>query len=180
MRHLLLFLTLAAVPLAALDSPDVRYMGGSAPLAAGAICRLDLADSNALTFVVGQQRVSIPYATVHAFSYDKQVAHPMGVIGTVAVVMIKYRQRRHYLQVEYKDEKAVNQAAVFELPKDMVQATLAVLRARVKMPCSPEADACRRVEPVVRPSTSAPASSPAPAPANPAGSGNSIAQTRNN
>jgi hypothetical protein len=40
------------------------------------------------------------------------------------------KKRNHYLTVTYKDEAAVEQAAVFELGKDIVRTTLKVVEIR--------------------------------------------------
>ena len=42
------------------------------------------------------------------------------------------KKRNHYLTVAYKDQAGADQAAVFELGKDIVRTTLTVLEVRSK------------------------------------------------
>jgi hypothetical protein len=76
--------------------------------------------------------VSIPYADIQKFEYQEKLARHLGVILTIAVVMLKHRQRRHFIQITYMDANRKEQAAVFEIAKDDVLATKASIEARTR------------------------------------------------
>src|SRR6185312_13742492 len=77
-------------------------------------------------------KVTIPYDKIESWKYDEVLARHLGVILTVAVVMLKHRQRKHLFQIQFKDDAGVTQSAVFEVGKEQPRSVVAVLQARVK------------------------------------------------
>ena len=55
----------------------------------------------------------------------------MTVAATIAVVLVKHRQRRHVIELFFQDTNGVSQVAMFELSKDRAAPVVAVLNARV-------------------------------------------------
>lgn len=129
---LLLALTLAAPAFPSIvEGNQVMYVGGTiAGLQAGAMGRLDLTQNKSLVFEAAGTRCEIPYAQISSHAYARKLARRMGAIATVAVVLIKRRQRRHFIEIDFQDEAGTAQVAIFEIAKDAVQTVSAVLDAR--------------------------------------------------
>ena len=133
MLVVLLTLSLTVPALAdAIEGSDVMYIGGSvAGVKEGTLGRLDVTANNALLFNHGDSRVEIPYASIQRFQYSQKLARRLGVAATVAVVLVKHRQRRHVVELYFQDGTGVNQVAMFELSKERAAPVVAVLNARV-------------------------------------------------
>ena len=129
----LLTLSLAAPALASpVEGSDVMYMGGSVSnVKEGTVGLLDLTAAQELVFEHGDHRVAIPYASIQRFQYSQRLARRLGVAATIAVVLVKHRQRRHVIELYFLDANGVNQVAMFELSKDRAAPVVAVLNARV-------------------------------------------------
>jgi hypothetical protein len=54
------------------------------------------------------------------------------------------KKRNHYLTITYKDATGAEQAGVFELGKDIVRTTLAVLELRSKKPIEYQDDEAKK------------------------------------
>jgi hypothetical protein len=137
----LLTLSLAAPVLASpVEGSDVMYMGGSVSnVKEGTVGRLDLTAAQELVFEHGDNRVAIPYASIQRFQYSQRLARRLGVAATIAVVLVKHRQRRHVIELYFLDANGVNQVAMFELSKDRAAPVVAVLNARVPPRPAPRA-----------------------------------------
>lgn len=129
---LLLALTMAAPAFPSfVYGSEVMYVGGTiAGLKAGAVGRLDMTQDRNLVFQAGEARCEIPYAQIDSHSYTRKLARRMGPIATIVVVLIKRRQRRHFVEVDFHDQAGTAQVAIFEISKDAVQTVTAVLDAR--------------------------------------------------
>ena len=135
----LVILSLAVPALASgVEGEDVKYVGGTiANLKEGGVGRLDIAGNNAFVFEYGGSRVKIPYASIQRFQYTQPLARRLGVAATIAVGIVKRRQRRHVVEVYFRDIAGVNQVGVFEVSKERVASVVAVLNARVSRPARP-------------------------------------------
>lgn len=129
----LLIVSLAVPALASsVEGSDVMYLGGSvSDVKEGTVGRLDLTAAPALVFEHGDNRVAIPYASIQRFQYSQRLARRLGVAATIAVVLVKHRQRRHVIELYFQDSNGVSQVAMFELSKDRAAPVVAVLNARV-------------------------------------------------
>ena len=133
------FLMMAfAVPMFAFVEDDqVQYIGGTvSTVAPGTVGKLDAINEKELRFVAGAAVISMPYAKIDSYQYTEEVAHHLGVLPTIAIVMIKYRQRRHYFRISYRDENDKPQSVVLEVSKEMPKAVSAVLESRVPKACN--------------------------------------------
>jgi hypothetical protein len=132
-------LALASPALAGgVEGPAVMYVGGTVPnVTEGQVGRLDTTVDRSLVFEYGSSRVEIPYASMQRYQYTQRLARRMGVAPTIAVGLIKRRQRRHIVEVYFRDESGVNQVAVFEVSKDRAAPVVAVLNARAPRPSRP-------------------------------------------
>jgi hypothetical protein len=135
----LLALGLAAPAAASgVEGSDVLYVGGTIHnVKEGTVGRLDTTVAQALVFEYGGNRLEIPYSSMQRFQYTQKLARRLGVVATVAVVMVKHRQRRHFIEVYFRDAAGVSQVAVFEVAKDRAAPTVAVLNARVARAARP-------------------------------------------
>jgi len=116
---------------AVVEGQQVMYVGGTVSgLKEGAMGRLDLTQEKGLVFEASGARHEIPYAQITSHKYSEELARRMGVIGTVAVVLVKRRQRRHFVEINYRGDDGTPHVAVFEISKDAVQTVTAVLDAR--------------------------------------------------
>ena len=61
---------------------------------------------------------------------DRRLAGAIGVAIVVSPIALFSKKRKHFLTVNYTDDKDKQQALVFELGKDIVRTTLASLEAR--------------------------------------------------
>jgi len=129
---LLIFVFAVVEPaLAIVEGRSVLYIGGTVSgVTAGTTGAFDTTSADRLIFESAGVKVQIPYAEIRRFNVSEELARHMGVIATIAVVMLKYRRRRHFVEIEYRDANGDNQAAIFEVSKDMSKTIEVVLRAR--------------------------------------------------
>lgn len=129
----LLLVILLAMPAGAaiVEGQQVMYVGGSiADMKPGAMGRLDITDEKELIFDSAGGRLAIPYHDIRSFTYSKKLARRTGVLATAVVVLIKRRQRRHFIEVSFTSAEGTPQVAIFEVSKDAAQSVVAVLRTR--------------------------------------------------
>jgi hypothetical protein len=127
----------SAVPVFAsgVEGMEALYVGGSVPqLTAGQRGRLNTTGPDALVFEYAGGTHAIPYASMQRFEYTVPLAKRLGAIPTLAMVLVRYRQRRHLVELQFRDAGGVTQAAVFEVSKDQARPVVAVLAARVPRP----------------------------------------------
>lgn len=115
------------------DLGQAAYIGGTLTnIKAETMGKLDTTQEKFLAFNHEGGRAVIPYDKIESWKYDEVLARHLGVIATTVVVLLKHRQRRHMLQVQFKDDSGVTQSAVFEVAKEQPRVVVAVLQARVK------------------------------------------------
>ncbi len=115
------------------DEGQAAYIGGTlVNIKNETMGKLDTTQEKALSFNYDGGKVTIPYDRIESWKYDEVLARHLGVILTVAVVMLKHRQRKHIFQIQFKDDAGVTQSAVFEVAKEQPRVVVAVLQARVK------------------------------------------------
>jgi hypothetical protein len=125
----------------AVEDGQVLYAGGTVPtLQTGTLGRIDATSQTALSFEYAGNKLAIPYATIDSFAYSEQVARHLGVLPAMAVGLVKRRQRKHFIQIDYRDENNLKHVAVFEVSKHMPETLMAVLQARSPQGCKPLKD----------------------------------------
>lgn len=161
MRKIASFLLMLALVVPAWGSAEpvigqqVLYVGGTVPgLKEGTMGRLDTTQEEALVFEAGENKTTIPYAEIRHFKYEEKLARHLGVIATVAVVLVKHRQRRHFVEINYQTKDGTAQVAIFEVSKDNAQVLDAVLRVRTERTGQSSSVDCTRY-PEARPCTTA-------------------------
>jgi hypothetical protein len=81
-------------------------------------------------FTYSGGQLAIPYDRVNDLEYGQKAGRRLGVAIAVTWMALFSKKRKHFLTIGYKDENDKQQAAVFELGKNIVRVTLASLEAR--------------------------------------------------
>jgi hypothetical protein len=146
-------LTLAAVlcfnatAFAGLGSKKAAFVGGSTkdkdfPGAKKDIeGELQTGDEKELRFVAkfnnSQKTFVVPYNQIIDLEYGQKAGRRVGaalataiLISPVGLFLLFSKKRKHFLTIGYKDDEGKEQVVVFELGKDIVRTTLAVVEAR--------------------------------------------------
>lgn len=120
----------------------VSYVGGTVQkLTEGSVGKLDTSSQTELIFVSPAGRFAIPYASIDSYEHSQEVAHHLGVLPAIAVGLVKKRQKKHFLRVDYHDESKTPQVVVLEVPKKMPRTLLAILQERAPQGCRPQPNA---------------------------------------
>jgi hypothetical protein len=75
-------------------------------------------------------KLTIPYSRINDLEYGQKAGRRVGLAVTVSPWLLLAKKRQHFLTIGFKDENDRQQAAVFELGKDIVRTTLASMEAR--------------------------------------------------
>lgn len=118
----------------AVDGDKAAYMGGTLTVikekSEGVFSTAD--PTKAVFTVKKAVPVEIPYASIESLEYGQKAGRRVAVAVMVSPLALFSKKRNHYLTVTYKDAAGADQAAVFELGKDVVRTTLTVLELRSK------------------------------------------------
>ncbi len=116
---------------AGLGSDKTMYIGGTVPaLKEGTEGRSSTQDEKIFVFTYKGGELKIPYDRVNDLEYGQKAGRRLGLAIAVSPLALFSKKRRHYLTIGYQDENDKQQAAVFELGKNVVRVTLASLEAR--------------------------------------------------
>jgi hypothetical protein len=140
---------ISAVPLSAVDGNKAEYVGGTITgLPEKTSGRFDTTQEGALVFMPekkGTSSVSIPYAAITEMEYGQKAGRRVGVAVMISPLALFSKKRKHYLSISYKDDGGKEQAAVFELGKDIVRTTLKIAEVRTgKEVVLQDKEACRQ------------------------------------
>jgi hypothetical protein len=143
---LLLALGTEATGIASVGSKEAAYFGGTVTAFAGARNpiegHIDTANESVLAFSATDkpfigQAVSIPYASVIDIEYGQKAGRRVGaaigysvLLGPVGLLTLLSKKRNHYLTVGYHGTDGKDQVVVFEIGKDIIRTTLAIVEAR--------------------------------------------------
>lgn len=124
-------LGLSSVVFAGLNSRKALYIGGTASIKDSTEGMLLTQDETALTFAPEKgSPLTIPYAAITGLEYGQKAGRRVGVAIMVSPLALFSKKRRHYLTVTFTDGAGKEQAAVFELGKDIVRTTLSIVEVR--------------------------------------------------
>ena len=133
---LILTLSVSAFAIEIVEGNDVLYLGGTVQsVAGGALGHFDTTSVTELTFDASGKRIVIPYDKIQSFQYSRKLARHYGALLTVAIVMFKFRQRRHFVTINYLDNANTPQVAIFEISKEAPLTLMPVLAARAPKGC---------------------------------------------
>jgi hypothetical protein len=128
-----LILALAATPLLAVDGKKAMYVGGTrTDIKEAAEGRFDVSDEQEMAFTPDKTKVrhTIPYMNVKELEYGQKAGRRVAVGLLVSPIALFSKKRKHYLTISFTDTNGKDAAVVFELGKDIVRTTLAILEAR--------------------------------------------------
>jgi hypothetical protein len=127
-----LLLAVAIAPAAwALDKEKAMYVGGTAAVSAKSEGTLATADDQKLVFVSENgAMIEIPWKKIDEAEYGQKVGRRVKTAIFLTPIALFSKARKHYLTITYKDAKGEGQSAIFELGKELVRPTLAVMEAR--------------------------------------------------
>ena len=116
----------------AVDKRKAEYVGGTiAGLKEKAEGRLDTSDESHLMFnTEDAPTVRIPYKSIVEIEYGQKAGRRVAMAILVSPLALFSKKRNHYLSIAYKDDKGKEQAAIFELGKDIVRTSLKVIETR--------------------------------------------------
>ena len=120
------------IPLwAGLGSDKTLYVGGTVKgLAERTEGKSSAKDDKVFVFAYGGNKLEIPYDRINSLEYGQKAGRRVGVAIAVTWVALFSKKRKHYMTIGYLDDNDKQQAAVFELGKNVVRVTLASLEAR--------------------------------------------------
>jgi hypothetical protein len=118
----------------AVGSKDVQYIGGTAP---GMVEKMEgsfsTTSEDRAVFTVKKKpnrTLEIPYSAITSLEYGQNAGRRVAMAVLVSPFALFSKKRNHFLTVSYTDAQGKEQAAVFELGKDIVRTTLKVLEVR--------------------------------------------------
>ena len=137
---------LAPSVLLAVDGDKAAYFGGTAAAFPGAKDPveglLDTTNVDALVLTAEDkpfrgQSLRIPYKSIEDLEYGQKAGRRVGaavattvLLGPIGLLSLFSKKRKHYVTIGFKDESGTDQVAVIELGKDLVRATLPILKTR--------------------------------------------------
>ena len=114
----------------AVDHGRVVYVGGTLAVKEKTEAPIDLHGTDDLVFRPKGAPVRIPWSGIEEIEYGQKVGHRMKTAIFLTPLSLFSKSRHHYVTLSYKDAEGRDQAAVFELDKNGVRSSLAILRAR--------------------------------------------------
>ena len=144
----LLLAAIIALPSSAfaVDGKKASYIGGTAGLKEGEEGTFSTQSETALQYEAGKKggALSVPYRDIVSLEYGQKSGRRVAVAVLVSPLALFSKKRNHFLTVGYKDASGTEQAAVFELGKDIVRTTLKVLEVRSGKAVEYEDDEARK------------------------------------
>lgn len=125
------FFVLSIPAEAGLGSKKAMYVGGTVTsIKERTEGTSSTSDENVYIFTYEEGKLTIPYDHINDLEYGQKAARRLGLAIAVNPLLLLSKKRKHFLTIGYQDQNDKQQAAVFELGKDIVRTTLASLEAR--------------------------------------------------
>jgi len=122
---------LAVATVSAVGGDKAQYVGGTVPnVKEKAEGTLSTQDGEQAVFSAKGGTFVIPYRSIESLEYGQKAGRRVAVAVLVSPLALFSKKRNHYLTISYRDASGAEQAAVFELGKDIVRTTLKVLEVR--------------------------------------------------
>jgi hypothetical protein len=122
-----------AAPVAAfgLDNDEAAYIGGTeSQIQEGSEGSASIGNRKEFVFESNDGQIVIPYDQVNDLEYGQKAGRRVGLAIAVNPLFLLSKHRRHFLTIGWKDEKATQHAAVFELGKSIVRTTITTLESK--------------------------------------------------
>jgi hypothetical protein len=122
---------LAPSSFASVGSHNAEYVGGTvAAVKAGTEGKVSTEDQKLYVFTYKEGILKIPYDRVEGLEYGQKAGRRVGLAIAISPWLLLSKKRKHFLTISWKDDDDKDQAAVFELGKDIVRVQLATIQAR--------------------------------------------------
>ena len=120
------------ISLSAVDGNKAMYMGGTVSAVKDkAEGLLDTKNETAVRFDAKKDgALDIPYTAITGLEYGQKAGRRVAVAVMISPLALFSKKRNHYLTISFADAAGKEQAAVFELGKDIVRTTLTILETR--------------------------------------------------
>ena len=116
---------------AGLGSDKTMYIGGTVnSIKENTEGKATAKDEKNFVFEYSGGKLVVPYEQVDSLEYGQKTGRRIGVAIMISPLALFSKKRRHFLTLGYKDAADKQQAAVFELGKDVIRTMLATLEAR--------------------------------------------------
>ncbi len=116
---------------AGLDSKKTMYVGGTiSSIKQGTEGISSEQDEKLFVFEYKDGKLSVPYDRINDLEYGQKAGRRLGLAIVVSPAFLLSHKRKHFLTIGFTDENDKQQAAVFELGKDIVRVTIANMEAR--------------------------------------------------
>ena len=126
-----MILLLAEIPAWAVGGSDTSYIGGTInTIKEGTEGTSSAKDEKVFVFDYKTGKLTIPYDRVNDLEYGQKAGRRLGLALAISPWLLLSHKRKHFLTVGYLDENDKQQAAVFELGKNVIRVTLTTLEAR--------------------------------------------------
>ncbi|HXI89750.1 MAG TPA: hypothetical protein VNO24_07015 [Blastocatellia bacterium] len=120
-----------ATAYAGVGSKNTIYVGGTiTSIKADSEGKSSTADDKVFVFEHKKDKLNIPYSKINGLEYGQKAGRRVAMAILLSPIALFSKKRKHFLTVNFMDEADKQQAAVFELGKDVVRVTLASLEAR--------------------------------------------------
>jgi hypothetical protein len=117
--------------LAGVPSKKASYYGGTlSGVTSSTVGKVHTVEAEAFVFRYQGGELRIPYEQINSLAYGQRAGRRLGLAIAISPVLLLSKKRKHYLTIGFVDDEGRQQAAVFELGKDIVRTTLAGLEAR--------------------------------------------------
>lgn len=129
-------LSLMATSAFAAQPEQARYVGGTEPVAVNTAGTFDTVSPNELNFSYMRkdgtaEKISIDYAKVVSIEPTEE-PRPFGVLPLIAIALVVRLPERHFVTIQYVDENAVRQVAMFAVGRPEQRILVTVVNARSK------------------------------------------------
>lgn len=132
MRTCIILGLAGSVTLAAVGSKNAEYVGGTiSAIKERAEGKMDTSSDSEIVFrAENNPELRIPYAAIRELEYGQKAGRRVAMAVLVSPWALFSKKRNHYLTLTYEDDAGREQAAVFELGKDIVRTTLKIIETR--------------------------------------------------
>jgi hypothetical protein len=116
---------------AGLGGDKTMYVGGTVnSIRQGTEGKSSAADEKIFIFEYQGGKLTISYERINSLEYGQKAGRRVGMAIALSPLALFSKKRKHFLTIGYLDDSDKQQAAVFELGKNIVRVTLATLEAR--------------------------------------------------
>jgi hypothetical protein len=115
----------------AVRGEEARYVSGSlSDVAENTEGRLDISGKFGILFNSRKSTTAIPYQGIASVYYGEKAGRRVAVSFAASPAALMFKKRKHYLTVTYVSEEGMNQYAVFELAKGIVNSVVTRIETR--------------------------------------------------